>query len=215
MTSTKLSKPLKTNQQYYSCISYSANKNSYYFRLATTITVVLMFSSFLSVVSSARLSTRNGLDTIKSLENPEGLIHRHSWSLNKMRQWCSNVYRNQKFPPPSTSLISTASFIASTDYSPTTPRRIIKKRTVNVNLKWGNKRYKCNFMYYDGCESKCRKVDQCLKDQGFNVGYSTCVNKKKEADSDKISQENNSNSNNSRSTRRILRRKIRHGEIRN
>ena len=212
MTSIKLSKLSKTKQH---CYSFrTANRETCHLRLAKTITVVLIFSSFLSVISSARLSTRNGLDTIKSLDNPEGLMHLHSFSLIKQKQVCREIYVNQHSPPPASAFSSASVVDSSTKSTYTTTAKLIK-RTVNVNLKWGNKRYKCNFMYYDGCESKCRKIDQCLKDQGFNVGYSICVNKKKEATLNKSSQENNSNSSNNRYTRRILRRKIRHREIRN
>lgn len=170
---------------------------------STKITLAILLIFYSSTTLGARLSTRNGVDTINSLDNPENLLFLNSYSLNKIKQICGNIYRNQN-----PRLIKSASFAsrsktgASKSSTLEPYSKLIMKRTVNVNLKWGKQRYKCDFIYYDGCESRCKKVDQCLLDQGLDLGYSTCQDKKKKED-------RNGKDIQSRYTRRVLHHKVR------
>lgn len=57
------------------------------------------------------------------------------------------------------------------------------KETVRLSLKWRSRRYKCNFTYWKNCESRCRMIDSCLREQGVNLGYSMCSSKSADEDS--------------------------------
>ena len=144
--------------------SSKSSTTCYLFPLAT---ILILHNLTSTSVTAARLSTRNGVDTIRSVDNPESLVFLHAKSVRAQKKRCEDIYRNQ----PNT--ISSASFGSKS------PPVIIIKRTVNVSIKLGGKRYKCKFTYYNGCESRCKKVDKCLKDQRFNWEGSTCTNKKK------------------------------------
>ena len=141
------------------------------------------------------------LDTIKSLDNPEFLMNLHAESVRAQKKMCDDIYRTQQ-NHQDFNTISSASFASK---SP--PVRLIK-RTVNVKIKLGGKQYKCKFIYFAGCESRCKKVDKCLKDQGFKLRGSTCQNKNKngEGGGSEAMGTDRSHSNTRRHSRRIRNR---------